>query len=83
MSSGLSSAIALEITATDPVTLRRQYVRARHAVEVDIAQSGLPNFLIVGLPDAATLVLQGTLFVAVLAANTLDGRWRLFRARTA
>lgn len=35
-----------------------------------------------GLPDAATLVLQGTLFVAVLAAQTLDGRSRLFRART-
>ena len=36
-----------------------------------------------GLPDAATLVLQGTLFVAVLAANTLDGRWRRFRTRPA
>jgi simple sugar transport system permease protein len=35
-----------------------------------------------GLPDAATLVLQGTLFVAVLAANSLYGRLRLFRART-
>lgn len=33
-----------------------------------------------GLPDAATLVLQGLLFIAVLAANTLYGRMRLFRA---
>jgi simple sugar transport system permease protein len=32
------------------------------------------------LPDAATLVLQGLLFIAVLAANTLYGRVRLFRA---
>ena len=29
-----------------------------------------------GLPDAATLVLEGLLFLAVLAANTLYGRWR-------
>lgn len=36
-----------------------------------------------GLPDAATLVLQGLLFVAVLAANTLAGRFRVFRPRTA
>jgi simple sugar transport system permease protein len=35
-----------------------------------------------GLPDAATLVLQGLLFVAVLAANTLSGRLRVFRPRT-
>lgn len=35
-----------------------------------------------GLPDAATLVLQGILFVAVLAANTLSGRFRVFRPRT-
>jgi len=33
-----------------------------------------------GLPDAATLVLQGLLFLTVLAANTLYGRARLFRA---
>lgn len=32
-----------------------------------------------GLPDAATLVLQGLLFIAVLAANTLYGRLRFFR----
>jgi simple sugar transport system permease protein len=32
------------------------------------------------LPDAATLVLQGLLFIAVLTANTLYGRVRLFRA---
>jgi ABC-type uncharacterized transport system permease subunit len=32
-----------------------------------------------GLPDAATLVLQGLLFVAVLAGNTLYGRLRVFR----
>ncbi len=36
-----------------------------------------------GLPDAATLVLQGLLFVAVLAANTLAGRFRIFRPRAA
>jgi simple sugar transport system permease protein len=35
-----------------------------------------------GLPDAATLVLQGLLFVAVLAANTLAGRFRIFRPPT-
>jgi len=35
-----------------------------------------------GLPDAATLVLQGTLFVAVLAANSAYGRLRVVRART-
>ncbi len=35
-----------------------------------------------GLPDAATLVLQGLLFVAVLGANTLAGRLRVFRPRT-
>jgi general nucleoside transport system permease protein len=36
-----------------------------------------------GLPDAATLVLQGTLFVAVLAASGLQGRFRVFRERRA
>lgn len=34
-----------------------------------------------GLPDAATLVLQGMLFVAVLASYTLHGRFRVFQAR--
>jgi simple sugar transport system permease protein len=33
------------------------------------------------LPDAATLVLQGLLFVSVLAAGTLYGRARVFRER--
>jgi ABC-type uncharacterized transport system permease subunit len=33
-----------------------------------------------GLPDAATLVLEGLLFLAVLAANTLHGRLGLGRA---
>jgi ABC-type uncharacterized transport system permease subunit len=33
------------------------------------------------LPDAATLVLQGLLFVCVLAANTLYGRLRVFRPK--
>jgi simple sugar transport system permease protein len=32
-----------------------------------------------GLPDAATVVLQGLLFVSVLAANTLYGRLAVFR----
>jgi simple sugar transport system permease protein len=36
-----------------------------------------------GLPDAATLVLQGLLFLAVLAGHTLSGRLRPFRARAA
>jgi simple sugar transport system permease protein len=35
-----------------------------------------------GLPDAATVVLQGVLFVCVLAANTLYGRLAVFRPRT-
>lgn len=34
-----------------------------------------------GLPDAATVVLQGLLFVSVLAANTLYGRLAVFRPR--
>jgi simple sugar transport system permease protein len=34
-----------------------------------------------GLPDAATVVLQGLLFVSVLAANTLYGRLAAFRVR--
>ena len=33
-----------------------------------------------GLPDAATLVLQGLLFIAVLGANTLYGRLPVFRS---
>ena len=32
-----------------------------------------------GLPDAATLVLRGILFVVVLASNTLYGRLRVFQ----
>jgi simple sugar transport system permease protein len=36
-----------------------------------------------GLPDAATLVLQGMLFVAVLATHTLRGRLWPFRERAA
>jgi ABC-type uncharacterized transport system permease subunit len=37
-----------------------------------------------GLPDASVLVLQGMIFVAVLASETLYGRFRIFRpgART-
>ena len=31
------------------------------------------------MPDAATQVLQGIIFICVLAANTLYGRFRLFR----
>lgn len=34
-----------------------------------------------GLPDAATLVLEGLLFVVVLASNTLYGRFRIFQPR--
>jgi general nucleoside transport system permease protein len=32
-----------------------------------------------GLPDASVLVLQGMIFVAVLASETLYGRFRIFR----
>ncbi|HSB71191.1 MAG TPA: ABC transporter permease [Candidatus Methylomirabilis sp.] len=32
-----------------------------------------------GLPDAATLVLRGILFVVVLASNTLYGRFKVFQ----
>lgn len=35
-----------------------------------------------GLPDAATLVLRGILFVVVLASNSLYGRFRVFQGRT-
>jgi len=31
-----------------------------------------------GLPDATMLVLQGFVFVAILASETLYGRWRIF-----
>jgi simple sugar transport system permease protein len=34
------------------------------------------------LPDAATLVLRGILFIAVLASNTLYGRLKMFQPRT-
>ena len=33
------------------------------------------------MPDAATQVLQGVIFLCVLASNTLYGRLRLFRER--
>jgi ABC-type uncharacterized transport system permease subunit len=33
-----------------------------------------------GLPDASVLVLQGMIFVSVLASETLYGRFRIFRA---
>lgn len=36
-----------------------------------------------GLPDAATVVLEGLLFLIVLASNTLYGRWRMLRPQTA
>jgi simple sugar transport system permease protein len=35
-----------------------------------------------GLPDASVLVLQGMIFIAVLASETLFGRWRIFRPGT-
>jgi simple sugar transport system permease protein len=34
-----------------------------------------------GLPDASVLVLQGTIFVAVLASDVLYGRFRFFNSR--
>jgi simple sugar transport system permease protein len=36
-----------------------------------------------GLPDAATIVLQGIIFVVILASETLYGRFNLFPARKA
>jgi simple sugar transport system permease protein len=36
-----------------------------------------------GLPDATVLVLQGILFITILASETLFGRLRLFRPRPA
>jgi simple sugar transport system permease protein len=35
-----------------------------------------------GLPDASVLVLQGMIFIAVLASETLYGRFRIFRPKT-
>ena len=32
-----------------------------------------------GLPDASVLVLQGMIFIAVLASETLYGRFRIFK----
>ncbi len=32
-----------------------------------------------GLPDASVLVLQGMIFVMVLASDTLYGRWSFFK----
>jgi simple sugar transport system permease protein len=34
-----------------------------------------------GMPDATVLVLQGILFVTILASETLSGRMRLFQRR--
>jgi len=34
-----------------------------------------------GLPDASVLVLQGVIFVMVLASDTLYGRWRFFKGK--
>jgi simple sugar transport system permease protein len=34
-----------------------------------------------GLPDATVLVLQGMIFVSILAGETLYGRWRWFQPR--
>jgi ABC-type uncharacterized transport system permease subunit len=36
-----------------------------------------------GLPDASVLVLQGIIFIAVLASDTLYGRFRLFQPKAA
>jgi general nucleoside transport system permease protein len=36
-----------------------------------------------GLPDASVLVLQGLIFIAVLASDTLYGRFRIFQTRAA
>jgi simple sugar transport system permease protein len=36
-----------------------------------------------GLPDASVFVLQGMIFISVLASETLYGRFRIFRQGTA
>jgi simple sugar transport system permease protein len=36
-----------------------------------------------GLPDASVLVLQGLIFIGVLASDTLYGRFRVFQTRAA
>jgi simple sugar transport system permease protein len=36
-----------------------------------------------GLPDASVLVLQGMIFIAVLASDALYGRFKIFQTRTA
>jgi len=36
-----------------------------------------------GLPDASVLVLQGVIFVMVLASDTLYGRWSFFKRKAA
>jgi general nucleoside transport system permease protein len=36
-----------------------------------------------GLPDASVQVLQGIIFIAVLASDTLYGRFRLFAPKAA
>jgi simple sugar transport system permease protein len=35
-----------------------------------------------GLPDATILVLEGMVFVAILASDTLYGRWKIFQPRS-
>ncbi len=36
-----------------------------------------------GLPDASVLVLQGMIFIAVLASDALYGRFKIFRPTAA
>ncbi len=48
-----------------------------------VAASGGLLQRVLGLPDAATLVLQGTIFVCLLASETLYGRFAIFRSREA
>ena len=36
-----------------------------------------------GLPDASVLVLQGMIFIAVLASDTLYGRFKIFQTKAA
>ena len=66
--------------------LARQHPLAVIAVAILLGGIGASGGVLqrsFGLPDAATVVLQGLLFVSVLAANTLHGRWPIFRGRAA
>ncbi len=64
--------------------LARQYPLAITPVAILLGGIGASGGLLqrrLGLPDASVLVLQGMIFVMVLASDTLYGRWSLFRGK--